>query len=320
MAAAVAQRGQGERPARAIPLASWIDDWGRWLLRSYFTGSLACLCSFTAINFFTDVPGSRLMNALTASLFAPLAWILTSVVLRLRRWRRGELCVTPVDAVTGPGWLGQISQMRWLIATVLMFGLWPGAYFVANQLAGFREPVQFHFAVDQRIPMRTELSMVYVGIYWFFIFPLLYGRGRELFWPLLRAYGTIMAICAACFILYPVEYPRAPLVVRHMGDWTLALVHGADPPTNCFPSSHCAVAIFAALGLRRIRPSAALPGFGVALGICVATVLTRQHYLIDTVAGMALGIGVYLYFLRPRLETSLAPAGAARAPTERPPA
>ena len=319
MTAARTERREAGRKARAIPLASWVDDWGRWFLRCYFVGSLCCLCAFTAISFFTDIPGSRLLATLTASLFVPLAVILTSLVLRLRRRRRGELSVEPVDAVTGPGIPGQLSQMRWLIATVLMFGLWPGAYFIANQLGGLREPVQFHFAVDQRMPMRTELAMVYVGIYWFFIFPLLYGQGRGLFWPLLRGYGALMAICSVFFVFYPVEYPRDPLVVQHMGDWTLAVVRGADPPTNCFHSSHCAVAIFAALGLRRVRPSAALPGLAVALGICVATILTRQHYLIDTVAGMALGIGAHLYFLRTRMESRLVPASASRAPSEPPP-
>ena len=54
-----------------------------------------------------------------------------------------------------------------------------------------------------------------------------------------------------------------------------------------------------------------LAGFAVALGICVATVLTHQHYLIDTIAGMALGAGAHLYFLRPRLAPRL-PASLVR--------
>jgi membrane-associated phospholipid phosphatase len=308
-----------EQPPRPIPLASWIDDWGRWLLRSYFIGSLSCLCGFMLITLVTDVPGPRWFAVLLAALFVPLAVILGSLVLRLRAWRRGELTVVPVDPEPGRGWLAQISQMRWLIATVLMFGAWPAAYFLASRLSGLRESVQFHFAIDQRIPLRTELAPVYAGIYWFFIFPLLYGRGRAYFWPLLRAYGSLIAICATVFILYPVVYPRDPLVIRHMGDWTLAVIRGADPPTNCFPSSHCAVAVLSALALRRIHPPAGFFGIAFALGICVATVLTRQHYLIDTLVGIVLGVAAYLYFLRPELRGKLRAAFAAHLPSRPPP-
>jgi membrane-associated phospholipid phosphatase len=298
-----------------IPLASWIDDWGRWLLRGYFFGSLACLVVLTALTFFVDVPGPRTFAVLLPALYAPLVWILVSLLLRLRKLRRGELVPTPVDAPTRPGWLGQLSQLRWLIATVAMFALWPGTYFVVAQLSGWREPVQFHFAVDQRIPMRTEFALIYVGIYWFFITPLLFGQGREFFWPTLKGYASVLLICGAFFTLYPVSYPRDPLVVRHFGDWALEVVRRADPPINCFPSSHCAVAVFAALGLLRFRPQAFLPGAFVALGICAATVFTRQHYLIDTLAGMLLGACIYLWFLRPELRAKLRASLAARIPT-----
>ena len=82
MTAARTERREAGRKARAIPLASWVDDWGRWFLRCYFVGSLCCLCAFTAISFF-PTSRSRLLY-LTASLFVPLAVILTSLVLRLR--------------------------------------------------------------------------------------------------------------------------------------------------------------------------------------------------------------------------------------------
>jgi membrane-associated phospholipid phosphatase len=252
------------------------------------------------ITLWVDIPGPRILAVLLSAVFVPLGVILVSLVRRLRAWRRGELSVTPLDPHPGTGLLAQLSQMRWFIASVLMFAAWPGFYFLASLLVGqFREPVVFHFEVDARMPFRTEFAMIYSGIYWFFIFPLLYGQGRALFWPLLGAYAAIMVTCSTFFIFYPVEYPRDPLVIRHLGDYTLAIIHRADPPINCFPSSHCAVAILSALGLRHVNPRAAIPGAVVAGAICLATLLTHQHYLVDTVAGIALGAGAYVVFLRP---------------------
>jgi membrane-associated phospholipid phosphatase len=288
-----------------VPISAHIDDWGRWFLRSYFVSSISCLCAYTLITFVADVPGPRWLAVLNAALFVPLAFILASLAKRLRALRRGERAVVPIDPDPPPGPLGHLSQMRWLIATVLMFGAWPGVYFLANQLAGLRDPVQFHFAIDSLIPLRTEFAPVYGTIYWFFILPLLYARDPALFRPLLYAYASILAICSTFFILYPVEYPRDPVVVRHFGDWTLALIHRADPPTNCFPSSHCAVAVLSALATRKVHPPAGTPALLLALAICAGTVFTRQHYLVDTVAGIALGTGSFLYFVEPELVARL---------------
>jgi membrane-associated phospholipid phosphatase len=292
-------------PVRSAPLASVIDDWGRWFLRSYLGGSLATLGAFTLISFGHDVPGPRWLNFLTAAVIVPVVTVVVSLVFRLRALRRGRLVITPVDADPAPGWRGNVSQARWLLATLAMFVAWPAFYTAASKLGALSEPVRFSFAIDRQMPFRTEFSMIYSGVYWFFIFPALFGKGMALFWPLLRAYATLMVVCSAFFILYPVDYPRDPIVVRTLGDWTLSVIHRFDPTNNCFPSTHCAVSMLSALALRDMNRKAWYPGLAVALGICLATVMTRQHYLVDTLAGMALGSGAYLYFFRPELRQRL---------------
>jgi membrane-associated phospholipid phosphatase len=300
------------RDAQSTPLPTLIDSWGRWFLRTYFIGSMLTLCSFTPLTLVADFPGPYWLALLMAAFIVPVIFVAVGLPLRLRALRRGELRITPTDPNPPPGWRGAVSQMRWLITTVVMFGAWPGFYFVASQLGALQEPVQFHFAVDERMPLYSQFTPVYTCIYWFFIFPALYGEQEEHLWALLRGYGSMMVICSAVFVLYPVSYPRDPLVIRHLGDWNLAIIHGADPPINCFPSSHCAVATFSALALREVRPSAFLPGVAMALGICAGTLLTHQHYLIDTVVGMMLGGGAYLHFFRPELARRLVSGVTAR--------
>lgn len=304
-----------KRSAGIVPLASWIDDWGRWLLRTYFIGSMICLVCYSGLTLVADFPGPYWVAVLLAAAIVPLLFVIVGLVHRLRLFRQGTLRVVPVDLQPRGGLAGAISQMRWLLATLGVFAAWPAFYFLASQLGQLTPPMVFDFAIDDRIPMMTQLSPIYVTIYWFFIMPALYGRGREHFWPLLKAYATLMVVCSAVFILLPVAFPREPLPIRHLGDWALAIVRGLDPPTNCFPSSHCAVAILSALALRTMHPPGHLPGLALALSICVATVLTKQHYVVDSLAGMLLGLGVYLYFFQPLVRQRLQEAlrGTARA-------
>ncbi|MBM4318378.1 MAG: hypothetical protein FJ125_00080 [Deltaproteobacteria bacterium] len=293
------------RSGCCVSLASWIDDWGRWLLRTYFTGSIICLVGLCGLLLLMDFPGPYWLAVILATLIVPLLFLVTGLAQRLGALRRGELVVVPVDQQPRPGWRGALSQLRWLLATLAMFAAWPGFYFLASQLGQLSPPTVFTFALDARLPMLSQLTLIYVTMYWFFILPALYGREQEHFWSLLRAYAALMVVCSAVFVLFPVAFPREPLVVRHLGDWTLAIVHGADPPINCFPSSHCAVAILAALAMRDIHPPGQLPALALALGICLATVFTKQHYVVDTLAGMLLGGGAYLYFFRPGLRQRL---------------
>lgn len=278
---------------RSLGWPSLVDDWGRWLLRTYFLGSIMTMVSYSLLTLVTDFPGPYPVALFLAAVGVPLVFVTVGLVLRLRARAEGRLHIEPVDPDAPPGLLGNLSQMRWLLATIAMFGAWPGFYFVASKLGGLQEPVVFHFRVDSEIPRITALAPVYSTIYWFFIFPALYGRDPRHFRALLGSYAALMVICSAVFIAYPVIYPREPLVVHTLGDWALAIVQGADPPTNCFPSSHCAVATLSALALREIRPSAFPAAMALALAIVVGTVLTKQHYLVDSVAGVALGVGAW---------------------------
>lgn len=288
-----------------IPWPVLVDDWGRFIVRSYLGGSIACLTLFALITFRVEVPFPRWLSVLFAGLFVPLLFVGVGLLFRLRALRRGALVITAVDPDASPGWRGVLSQMRWLVATFVLFGVWSGGYFLTNHVVHLQEPTPLYFDLDAGLPRYSQFSLIYLTVFWFFLFPLLFGREKERFWPLLRAYGAVLAVCFTIFAVFPVEYPREPLVVSHLGDWTLGVIQGADPPRNCFPSSHCAMATLAALALWDRNPRLGLLGVTLAGAIAVATVLTKQHYVIDVVAGTVLGGAAYLHFLKPQLARKL---------------
>ena len=80
--------------------------------------------------------------------------------------------------------------------------------------------------------------------------------------------------------------------------WGLRFLYGADPPYNCFPSLHVAHSFVSALTCWRVHR-----GVGIGTGICaslvaLSTLLTKQHYVLDVIAGVLLASIAYAVFLR----------------------
>jgi len=66
------------------------------------------------------------------------------------------------------------------------------------------------------------------------------------------------------------------------------MVQGSDPPWNCLPSTHCAVAMLAALAILESDRRLGVWAVATAVGIGVSTMYTKQHYLVDVLAGFTL--------------------------------
>ena len=61
-------------------------------------------------------------------------------------------------------------------------------------------------------------------------------------------------------------------------------------PTNLFPSIHCLVSWFCAIGLRGTRVSTwyKVFSYAFAIAVCISTQLTKQHYIVDVFGGILL--------------------------------
>jgi membrane-associated phospholipid phosphatase len=79
--------------------------------------------------------------------------------------------------------------------------------------------------------------------------------------------------------------PSAP----GFGEYVLRTIQGADPSINCLPSTHCAMAALCSVAIYGERRRLGAWMILTALAIGAATIVTRQHYLIDVVSGYLLG-------------------------------
>jgi membrane-associated phospholipid phosphatase len=108
-------------------------------------------------------------------------------------------------------------------------------------------------------------------------------------------------VCFACYVVYPVLGPRAVEAAAALGpaagdDGAVAvwLRRLGDSAGTAFPSSHCAGAAAAALAVGRIVGRRVGLVMGAwALLVAIATVHTGNHYVIDSVAGLAVAVAVH---------------------------
>lgn len=86
----------------------------------------------------------------------------------------------------------------------------------------------------------------------------------------------------------------------------LGMIYAADGSRygfNLFPSYHCLISIYCWLGVRNqpeIPKAFQYYSLIMALVICLSTVLTKQHYIVDVFGGV--GISILCYMLMNRLD------------------
>ena len=169
---------------------------------------------------------------------------------------------------------------------------------------------------DRAVPLQPAWALIYGSLYVFLIaLPVFVVRQeqhiRRTFW----AYLAVWIAAYVCFLVYPTVAPRPSRVV---GDgfavWGLRSLYGADPPYNCFPSLHVAHSFVSALTCYRVHRELGLAALLCASLVSLSTLFTKQHYIVDVMAGMLMALVAYLGILRsypreniPELDRRLAP-------------
>jgi membrane-associated phospholipid phosphatase len=152
---------------------------------------------------------------------------------------------------------------------------------------------------EKRIPLVPVAFPVYAAVYLEAALPIVLLRTVREYVHLQAACITASILALVVFAIFPMTYPRPPADLHGAVPHLLAIEWSVDGPACTFPSLHVAFAwlLAFALGtgslLRRVlwRVNAAL--------ISVATLLVKQHFLVDVVAGVALAGGVWK--MTPRL-------------------
>lgn len=153
--------------------------------------------------------------------------------------------------------------------------------------------------IDRLIPLVPTWALVYGALYAFLILlPVLVVQDPAMINRTVWAYLSVWMTSYVVFFFYPTFAPRPDIVT---GDgfavWGLRFLYDSDPPFNCFPSLHVAHSLVSGAACYRVHRSLGLVALGAGSLVGLSTLFTRQHYVIDVLAGAFLAGLAYAIFL-----------------------
>lgn len=143
--------------------------------------------------------------------------------------------------------------------------------------------------VDTWIPLRVEWIWPYLTYYPGCFLPVLLLTSMERFRRIALAYAVQFGVAFVFFFALPMRMGQPEVIGASAAEEALRWLYSIDPGYNIFPSLHTANAFMIACAFERLRPWRFNWIFWAwAVSIGASTVLVKQHYALDVVAGLAL--------------------------------
>lgn len=148
--------------------------------------------------------------------------------------------------------------------------------------------------LDQFVPFMPEAIIIYISF--FITLPIVTAVLPEPhFQATLKAYLLASLVAFLIFIVYPTQHSQQPLDMIDK-KWIAAIfqcIYSIDRASNCLPSLHVTLSVIAALGISNGCPQWKIHGGFFASCIIMSTILTKQHHIIDLLAGIVLAVLVW---------------------------
>jgi membrane-associated phospholipid phosphatase len=154
------------------------------------------------------------------------------------------------------------------------------------------------FGFESRIAMWPSTCWIYLS---YFVLLLYTGlRLRRFEWTPRAACAIAAAVTLSgiAFLFYPTTMIRPPLHGTGISVEALRWLRALDPPNNCFPSMHVAMAFLCFLLLMVANRRTGILILPWAAAIAVSTLTTKQHYFLDIVGGLVVaGTSFAIFFV-----------------------
>jgi len=151
-------------------------------------------------------------------------------------------------------------------------------------------------SIDKHIPLWAPAIIPYLlGSFFFVAFPVwasLYAEKGE-FEAYFISFLTATIISYIIYLALPTFVIRPEVNSQDFFSRAVALLYQNDYPHNAAPSGHTFYTVISFLYLKLWKPKVWVISLAIALLIIASTLLTRQHYLLDVISGLILGIIAY---------------------------
>ncbi len=166
---------------------------------------------------------------------------------------------------------------------------WMVLYFFVNRReVEDHRCLDFGTSYDDRIPFLPQFALVYFSTYPFVVLPFIVLSDARLFYWMLASFATISVGSTLIHAVVPSKIERVEeLNVEGMNGWMLGLFQKTCKPYGNFPSMHVGLSVPVVLSIFLVAGPLA-GGFTLAWAILigVSTLFTKQHYIMDVLAGL----------------------------------
>lgn len=174
------------------------------------------------------------------------------------------------------------------------------AYYGSRLLTMDRVHYNLSNRFDEQIPFVPWTVAIYLGCYVFWIVNYVIGcrQQKEKAFRFISADFFAKLVCMLCFLIFPTTNTRPIVEGASLWDEWIRLLYRVDAADNLFPSIHYLTSTFCFIA---VRENGSVPkwyrgvSFLIAASVCISTLTTKQHVMIDVIAGVMLAEGSYLF-------------------------
>lgn len=191
------------------------------------------------------------------------------------------------------------DQFAETVIVLLVAFLWnQSVYSGARWIAGGWHHYDMTTEADLLIPFLPWTISIYFGCYllWCVNYFLCAAQARENRDRFFCADILAKGLCFVLFLAIPTTNARPTVDGGTVWDMLMRFLYRIDSADNLFPSIHCLASWMCWTGVRKRKD---IPGvyrwfsLAAALTVCVSTLTTRQHVIVDVIAGILIAEGCY---------------------------
>ncbi len=139
-----------------------------------------------------------------------------------------------------------------------------------------------------RLPVFTIPYLLFLPWFWSVIFYVWYKNNS--FKQLAYSVIVINLVASVVYIMFQTHIPREVITSNDLFSEILKFIYSSDQAYNGFPSLHSGLSATAATFFVIKKSRFALPATLMALLIIISTLFTKQHFILDAISGVTLGI------------------------------
>lgn len=146
---------------------------------------------------------------------------------------------------------------------------------------------------DEAIPFLPWTIVIYLGcfLFWVVNYYICAIQDKDRRNQFFCADAIAKGICLILFLLIPTTNIRPEIVDYDIWGILMKFLYRIDNADNLFPSIHCLVSWLCWIGVKNRKELPAWYRYFslmAAIAVCISTLTTRQHVIVDVIAGVSL--------------------------------